>query len=103
MLKDLLNPVITGFKVLVSETKWKGIKSFRRWEIRQLEKRLAEEYQNLGSSFADAAAKGETFDHKSSSNDLTLRQITFLKEEIAHLEEDLVSARAEFVHKQDCN
>lgn len=103
MLKDLLKPVITGFKVLASETKWRGIKGFRSWEIRQLEKRLAEEYQNLGISVADAATTGKIFDPKSSSNDLALRQITFLKEEIAHLEEDLVSARTEFVKKQDCN
>jgi len=42
MLKDTVKPVVTGFKLLASETKWVFIRGFRRWEIRQMEKRLAE-------------------------------------------------------------
>jgi hypothetical protein len=81
MLKDTVKPVVTGFKLLASETKWVFIRGFRRWEIRQMEKRLAEEYQNLGKSYAESLAKGEAF----------------LREELAHLEQELATTRAEYV------
>ena len=97
MLADIVKPVTTGFKLLFSETKWVFIGGFRRWEIRQMEKRLAEEYQNLGKSFAESQAKGEVFDPKTSDNDLTLKQVAFLREELAHLEKDLEATRAEYV------
>jgi hypothetical protein len=87
MLADIVKPVTTGFRLLFSETKWVFIRGFRRWEIRQMEKRLAEEYQNLGKSFAESQAKGEVFDPKTSDNDLTL----------THLEKDLEATRAEYV------
>jgi hypothetical protein len=97
MFKDTLKPVTTGFKLLASETKWVFIKGFRRWEIRQMEKRLAEEFLNLGKSYAASQAKGEAFDPKSSDNDLTLKQISFLQEELGHLEQELASTRADYV------
>ena len=97
MLNDIVKPVVTGFKLLVSETKWVFIQGFRRWEIRQMEKRLAEEYQNLGKSYAESQAKGEAFDPKTSDNDLTLKQVAFLREELAHLEKELEATRAEYV------
>jgi hypothetical protein len=97
MLRDILKPVINGFKLLASEGKWVFIKGFRGWEIRQMEKRLAEEYQNLGKSYAECQTRDEAFDPKASDNDLTLRQISFLRDEIAHLEQELASTRAEYV------
>ncbi len=96
-MNPLLKPIVDGFKVIVSEAQWVFIKGFRRWEIKQMQKRLAEEYQTLGSSYADCAANNTIFDAKSSENDLTLKQIVFLKEEITHLEKDLSSSREEFV------
>lgn len=103
MTNKLLQPVVNGFKVLASETKWVFIKGVRRWEIRQMEKRLTEEYQTLGKSYAESQAKGGLFDPRASDNDLTLKQITFLREEIAHLEHDLTATRAEYVAKRSCN
>ena len=97
MLKDITKPVVNGFKLLASETRWVFIRGLRRWEIRQMEKRLAEEYMNLGKSYAACQANGEAFDPKTSDNDLTLKQISFLQEEVAHLEQDLAATRAEFV------
>ncbi len=97
MLPDMIKPVTTGFKLLASETRWVFIRSVRRWEIRQMEKRLAEEYQNLGKNFAESRAKGEAFDPGTSDNDLTLKQIAFLREELAHLEQDLEATRLEYV------
>jgi ParB-like chromosome segregation protein Spo0J len=97
MLKNTLKPIINGFKLLASEGKWIFIKGFRIWEIRQMEKRLAEELQNLGKNYADSQAKGEAFDPKVGDNDLTLKQISFLQEEINHLEQELSSTRAKYV------
>ena len=97
MLKDTLKPVVTGFKLLASEGKWVFIKGFRRWEIKQMEKRLAEEFVNLGRNYAASQAKGEEFDPKMSENDLILKQISFLQEEIAHLEQELAATRSEYV------
>ncbi len=97
MLKNTLLPVINGFKLLASEGKWVFIKGFRRWEIRQMEKRLAEEFQNLGKSYVESQTRGEAFDPKSSDNDLTLKQISFLQEEISHLEQELSPSRTEYV------
>lgn len=97
MLADMIKPVTTGFKLLASETRWVFIRSVRRWEIRQMEKRLAEEYQNLGRNYADSRDKGEAFDPGTSDNDLTLKQIAFLREELAHLEQDLESTRLDYV------
>lgn len=97
MLNDIVKPVVNGFKLLASETKWVFIRGFRRWEIRQMEKRLAEEYQNLGKSYAESQAKDEEFNPKSSDNDLTLKQIAFLREELAHLEKELDATRAEYI------
>lgn len=97
MLKDTITPVINGFKVLASESKWVFIKGFRRWEIKQLQKRLAEEYQTLGQNYAAASTKGEAFDPTSSDNDLSLKQITFLLEEISHLEQELSATKSEFI------
>lgn len=97
MLKDTVKPVVNGFKLLASEGKWVFIKGFRRWEIRQMEKRLAEEFMNLGKNYAASQAKGDAFDPKASDNDLVLKQISFLQEEIAHLEQELAATRAEYV------
>jgi len=100
MLKDTLKPVVNGFKLLASEGKWVFIKGFRRWEIRQMEKRLNEEFTNLGKNFAASQAKGEPFDPKTSDNDLILKQVSFLQEEIAHLEQELAATRAEYVRNR---
>ena len=97
MLNDIVKPVVTGFRLLASETKWVFIRGFRRWEIRQMEKRLAEEYQNLGKSYAESLAQGAAFDPKTSDNDLTLKQISFLREELEHLEKELEATRAEYI------
>lgn len=97
MLADMIKPVTTGLRLLASETKWVFIRGFRRWEIRQMEKRLAEEYQNLGKSFSESRSRGEAFDPATSDNDLTLKQIDFLREELAHLEADLDATRNAYV------
>ncbi len=97
MLKDMLRAARSGFIVLFEESRWAFTNACRRWEIRQLEKRLNEECRNLGRSYADTLAEGRTFDPQTDDNDLLLKQIEFLKEEISYLEEELAAARREFL------
>lgn len=82
-----------GFSVMGSELQWVAIRSLRDWEIRQLRKRLQEEYTTLGRLDAE-----ETSDSRDA--ELSRRQISFLKEEIDHLEQELVRARQEFVRSR---
>lgn len=97
MLKDMFQAVKNGFIILASEAGWTFTKACRRWEIRQLQKRLDEECRNLGKSYAEAHAAGWTFDPQADDNDLYLKQIEFLKEEINYLEEELAATRREFL------
>lgn len=96
MFTDTIQAVVDGFNVLIGESRWNCIRLLRRFEIRQLEKRLAEEHQTLGQSCAAALKQGETFDPTQDSNDLTLRQITFLREEIEHLEQELETLHTKY-------
>lgn len=97
MFKKTLTALVDGFKVLASETKWAFIKSFRVWEIRQIKKRLAQEYQVLGENYAQCHSQNQEFDPKSNENDLIFRQIEFLLEEIVHLEKELVESRSQYI------
>ncbi|NLV97302.1 MAG: hypothetical protein GX043_08195 [Desulfovibrionales bacterium] len=97
MLKKMFAALVDGFKMLVSEAKWAFIRAFRVWEIRQIKKRLAEEYETLGKNYAQCHQRNEVFDPVSNENDLTFKQIEFLLEEIAHLENELVSSRTEYI------
>ena len=100
MLQNALKPVLNGFKLMASEAKWVVIKCLRSLEIRQLRKRLGEELQTLGKAFADAQSRAELFDPTTSDNDLILKQISFLQQEIDHLEKELAATRAEYVHNR---
>lgn len=100
MLKDMLHAVRNGFTLLFAESRWAFTQACRKWEIRQLEKRLNEECRNLGRSYADAQAGGKQFDPRADDNDLSLRQIGFLKEEISYLEDELSAARKEFLQSR---
>lgn len=99
MIREILKPMENGFKVMASESKWFFIQGFKRWEIRQMRKRLTEEYATLGCSYTQAQDRGTDFDPKASEHDLTLRQITFLRDEIKHLEDALAETRVQFLKK----
>jgi hypothetical protein len=86
-LRDLLGNLRTGLLVVADELQWIGLKGLRSLEIRQMEKRLAEERAALGKVVAEAVAGVE--DPASAPLDeaarLCLKQIAFLGEEIAYL------------------
>lgn len=82
-----------GLSVMGSELQWVAVRSLRVWEIRQLRKRLQEEYTALGTLDAEGAS-----DSKEAT--LSRKQVSFLQEEIDHLEQELIRARQEFVRRR---
>lgn len=101
MIRDMLKPVENGLKVIANEAKWFFINNFKRWDIRQMQKRLTEEYATLGRNVAQAHESGVAFDLSASDNDLILRQIIFLRDELALLENDLAQTRADYLKKHN--
>ncbi|GAB1410890.1 hypothetical protein MASR1M90_20440 [Desulfovibrionales bacterium] len=101
MIRDMLKPVENGLKVIANEIKWFFINAFKRRDICQMQKRLNEEYATLGRSVAQAHDNGVAFDPCASEHDLTLRQITFLRNELALLENDLSQTRADYLKKHN--
>ena len=58
-LRDLLGNLRTGLLVVADELKWIVLRGLRSLEIRQMEKRLAEEQAALGQAVAEAVAGQE--------------------------------------------
>ena len=93
---------ILALRVLLSELKWACINGLAKWEQRQLRKRLRKEEEMLGRLLSDEALKIGPMEEGSSiefnSRDILLiRQIAFLREELAKNEEDFSQRRREFI------
>ncbi|MBU1612554.1 MAG: hypothetical protein KKC99_11995, partial [Proteobacteria bacterium] len=88
---ELLEILRLGLQVYASEMRWLGYALLRRFEVSRLAKRLDEEYTRLGHLAAapDAQAEEKKLCHK---------QISFLKEEIATLENELEARRIQRVN-----
>ncbi|GEM_PF-1005886 len=78
----IFDNLVYGFRVWLREMKRMGKTSMRRFEISRLEKQLKEEYVHLGHIAEAPRGRKE-------EKELTLKQIEFLKEEIAALEQEL--------------
>ncbi|MBT8763449.1 hypothetical protein KFV02_05835 [Desulfohalobiaceae bacterium Ax17] len=101
-LREITRIILTGWKVLFAELKWSVIKICRQWEIKQLKKRLDQEYTNLGRCIYDQIQgfPPGSLDTSEPETDLALKQISFLKDEIAHLEKELVEIRQELIQRR---
>ncbi|MDY7001557.1 MAG: hypothetical protein SVS15_07230 [Thermodesulfobacteriota bacterium] len=91
--------LLAGLKVVGSEIKWLALGGLRAFEIRRMEKRLDQEYQALGKQVHEQAKtqgpdQEPVWDEKTQ---LALKQIDFLREEIAYLKEERKRFRSEFV------
>ncbi len=95
-----INNLVMGWKVLSSEFKWLGIRAFRRWEIKQLRKRLDSEYQTVGKLVTDLLENNLPLDPKTPEAELSIKQISFLKEEIEHMEKELAASRKDYVTRR---
>ena len=89
-----------GLTVLGSELKWLAVKGVRSFELRQLRRRLDEEYALLGRLTAELAAAGESASQGHEDVRLALGQIDFLREEIARLEDERRLSRDAFVNER---
>ena len=91
-LRDLLGNLRTGLLVVADELKWIVLRALRSLEIRQMEKRLAEEQAALGRAVAEAVANAAPGEEAPASAPLgaeallCLKQIAFLGEELAYLQ-----------------
>ena len=83
---------LLGLKTWVAEIKWLFQAQFGRFEVSRLEKELDREYGILGRI-------AETPRGKKSDKELCLKQIAFLKEEIATLKGELAGDREERMKK----
>jgi hypothetical protein len=99
--KALWSNLLNGWKVIFSEFNWLFIKAFRRWEIKQLRKRLNEEYLALGKVYAFFVEEKKSLDPEDTEAEIPLKQISFLKEEIEHMEEELEKSRVEYVERRN--
>ncbi len=93
-----------GLLVLCSELKWMILRVLRTWEIQQLRRRLHQELFNLG--MAEAAMAGLDLEHAQSQpnifneKDLSLKQISFLTDEIKHLTNQMDTEREEYIQRR---
>jgi len=93
-----------GLTVLLSELKWLALHAVRHFERRQMQKRLAAEYLALGRAVADRkAAETDAPDSALPPVDelaMALKQIEFLRQELAYLDAETARTRAEFVARR---
>jgi hypothetical protein len=85
-----LRTFLLGLRVLGSELAWLLILAMRRIEIKQMRKRLDEEYLLLGRLTRERPEGDE-------ERELARRQVDFLGEEIAMLRDDLDARRREWI------
>lgn len=99
--KETIRIIFTGWKIIFSEIKWAVIRTCRVWEIRQLKKRLNQELSYLGQSVFDQTRTDPArIDPNNPETDLALKQVSFLQEEISHLQNELDRTRREFINKR---
>ena len=101
--RSVASTLALGLKVLASEYKWLGLKGMRAFEIRQMKRRLDQEYTVLGRALSkiltDPEAKKASFPIDEDTR-LILRQISFLRDEISLLEEEREQLREHFVARR---
>jgi len=97
------NNLATGLKVVASELRWIVLGRVRAFEIRQLRRRLEREYEALGRlcepllKHIREGKKGRSLSPEAGEKaDLLLKQIEFLNEEIAQLEDERLRSRRLF-------
>lgn len=92
---------LVGWKLIISELFWSLKSCCRLWEIRQLKKRLSMENIQLAELVQKKTAQNmRTLDLMDPEIDLTLGQLSLLKEEIDYLEKEIQASREIFVENR---
>lgn len=94
---SIFKTISLGVKSIFSEVHWNVIKGLRKWEIKELKKKLDREYLKLGKLYYglkedDEEAKKEI--------ELAKNQIDFLETEINSLEKEMESLRDKIVKER---
>ncbi len=101
--------VVYGLQVMAAEAKWLILSAIRSFEISRLKKRLQEEEALFGSLIAksientasDPSSTGpDAGSCESAQSKVALKQIAFIKEEIAYLQRDRENIRQEFYERR---
>ncbi len=99
-----LNPwqlFLVGWRLIVSEIGWNFTRMFRQWEIRQMKKRLDQEKLKLAEVVVSGTSgRQEELARHDPDLDLVLGQVSFLEEEVAHLENELTAKRKAFLENR---
>ena len=90
--ESVLDVFLLGVKTWLAEVKWLGRSVLGRFEIGRLKKELEREYATLGR--VAEAPRG-----KKDEKELSLKQVAFLKDEIATLEQELARDREDRMAK----
>mgnify|MGYP006287771203 CR=1 FL=1 len=90
--------VVLGVKALGAEVYWNLLRLLREFEIKQLEKRLAGEYETLGRLHTDNQHEDESAGE--SEKELCRKQIDFLEKEIAYLRRELANLRESLLRER---
>lgn len=104
----MLQNLSVGLKTLSGELRWLVRSTIHAHEVRQVEKRIAQELTALGYSCEGhiRKAKGDTSKDAPAMVEITpeldqaFRQVDFLRDEIKRLEQELQDQRSRFIKKQ---
>jgi len=93
---SFLEAFTLGIKVIFSEIHWHLLRGLRLWEIKQLKRRLENEYQKMGQL---SRKESETQEFES-QKELCNNQIEFLEKEIEFLEKELEKLHNDIISKR---
>lgn len=102
-LRSLPDTLLRGLKVVGSELKWLLISALRGIEIRQMNKKLDQEHRMLGQHVYQALSGKENaraMPEPDKEIELAMKQIDFLKDEIAHLRNEKNRMRSDMVESR---
>ncbi|MFP4392312.1 MAG: hypothetical protein ACLFOA_06190 [Desulfohalobiaceae bacterium] len=88
-----------ALRVIGSELHWSLIRGLRNWEIKQLQRRLRKEYQELGR-LKRQKELGQAADDQEQAIELCNQQIDFLEKELQFLQQELQRVREDLVSQR---
>ncbi len=97
---SILESISLSIMALFSEIHWNVIKGLRKWEIKELKKRLDKEYLTLGKLVYNF---NEEDKEQLEKIDLAKQQIEFLENEIKSLEKELQDLRDKIIKNRSSN
>ncbi len=95
---NLRQTLLLGIKALGAEVHWNLLRLLREFEIKQLDKRLLQEYEQLGRLHAGPLEQDA--EDWESEKETCHKQIAFLEKEIAFLRAELENLRASVIQER---